>query len=472
MSFNQILVILRARWIVALSVLLFTVVLAVVLSLALPKQYSAEATVVVDVKSPDPIMGMVLPGMMSPAYMGTQIEVLESERVARKVIGMLRLNEVPSLREQWMDETDGDGNFEAWITELLQSRLDVQPSRESNVIRVAYTAVDPNFASAMANAFVQAYIDTDLELRVEPAKQYNAMFSDQTRQLKEKVAEAQAKLSAFQKDRGIIATDERLDVETQRLNELTSQLVAVQAMTAESISRDAQVNASSQEVLNNSLVASLKADLSRQEARLKELQSRYGEAHPQVKELKANVRELTQRIETESSRVARSVGINKTVALSREAQLRLSLEEQRAKILKLKAQRDDVSVLQRDVENAQRAYDALQLRLYQSNLETKNNQTNISVLKAATPPAKHSSPKLWLNTILSVVLGAMLSIGSALLLEMRDRRLRTDDDILQDLSVPLLGTMPVSARAVTNDKDSKRPMLARIAHPRLAGPAA
>jgi len=91
MSFSQLLSILKARRYVALGIFLFTVLVTVVVSLILPKQYTAEATVVVDVKSPDPIAGMVLPGMMSPAYMGTQIEVIQSERVARRVINELRL---------------------------------------------------------------------------------------------------------------------------------------------------------------------------------------------------------------------------------------------------------------------------------------------------------------------------------------------------------------------------------------------
>ena len=198
MSFNQLLTILKARKVIALGVFLFTVIVTVVVSLLLPKQYTAEAAVVVDVKSPDPIMGMVLPGLSTPAYMGTQIEVIQSERVARKVIKSLRLDEVDAIREQWQDETKGEGDFNSWLTELLQNRLSVKPTRESNVISVSYTAVDPRFAAALANAFVQSYISTDLELRVEPAKQYSYMFEDQTKQLKDKLTEAQNRLSAYQ----------------------------------------------------------------------------------------------------------------------------------------------------------------------------------------------------------------------------------------------------------------------------------
>ena len=65
MSFSQLLSILKARRYVALGIFLFTVLVTVVVSLILPKQYTAEATVVVDVKSPDPIAGMVLPAELT-----------------------------------------------------------------------------------------------------------------------------------------------------------------------------------------------------------------------------------------------------------------------------------------------------------------------------------------------------------------------------------------------------------------------
>jgi succinoglycan biosynthesis transport protein ExoP len=469
MTFSQLLTILKARRKVAIGVFLFTVVLTIAISLILPRQYTAEAEVVVDVKSPDPLAGMVLPGMMAPSYMGTQIEVIQSERVARKVIAALKLGDITDIRDQWQDETDGEGDFNAWLTELLQKKLDIKPGRDSNVISINYTAVDPRFAAALANAFMQAYVSTNLELRVEPARQYSTLFEAQTKLVRDHMEEAQAKLSAYQKEKGLIAADERMDVETARLNDLSAQLVNMQALTAESVSRQAQVGSNAQEVLNNPVVSGLKADLSRQEARLKELQASLGDAHPQVQQLKANVNELVNRIDTETGRVTRSVGINKTVALTREAQLRLALDEQRPKILKLKAQRDEAAVLVRDVENAQRAYDALQARLYQSNLETQTNQTNISILKAATPPTKHSSPKLLLNTALSIFMGGLLGIGCALILELRDRRLRTEEDITQELGAFLIGTMPLAS--IAQDKKPKTSLLpGRKAQPKLAAP--
>ena len=93
MTLQQFLLILRARWAVALLTLLITVAATVAVSLILPKQYSANAAVVVDVKSPDPVTGMLLAGMMAPGYMATQIDIINSDRVAQRVVKLLRMEE-------------------------------------------------------------------------------------------------------------------------------------------------------------------------------------------------------------------------------------------------------------------------------------------------------------------------------------------------------------------------------------------
>ena len=445
MTFSQFLSILKARWLSALLVLVLTVGTTVGVSLLLPKNYTASSAVVLDVRSPDPIAGMVLGAMAMPAYMATQVDIIQSDRVAQRVVQGLRMTENFEARQQWQEATGGKGSFEAWLADAIKKKLDVKPSRESNVININYTNPDPRAAAALANAFVRSYMDISIGLKVSPAKQYNDFFDARSKELRDAVEKAQGKLSAFQKQHGILATDERFDIENQRLNELSSQLVALQALSAESTSRTTQARNSAdqlQDVINNPVVAGLRADLSRQEARLQELNARLGEAHPQVAELKANIAELSQRIAGETRRVSGSVGVTNTINKQREAEIRASLEAQRTKVLALKQQRDEVTVMQREVETAQRAYDQVVQRLSQTSLESQNTQTNISVLTPASEPAEPSSPKVLLNSLLSVFLGTLLAVGFALVRELLDRRVRSLDDLSEGLGLPVLGSLP------------------------------
>ena len=445
MTFAQFLSILRARWWVVVLIFALAVLGALGFSLSLAKQYRATASAVIDFK-PDPLTMGMFSGLASPAFMATQVDIIQSERVAQRVVRNLKLAENPQVRTQWQDETKGAISIETWLGALFQSNLEVLPSRESSVISVSYRAQDPRFAAALANAFVQAYIDTTLDLRVDPARQYSTFFEKRSKDARDALEVAQTRLSTYQREKGIIASDERLDIENSRLNELSSQLTGLQAIAADSASRQTQAQGGQgdrlAEVLNSPLVSSLRGDIARLEARLQELSTRFGDAHPQVLETKANLAELKVKLGAETRNATGSVGINNTINRQRENDLRASLDAQRAKVLRLKAVRDEGSVIMRDVENAQRSYDAILQRFTQTSLESQTTQSNINLLTQAEPPLRASSPRVGLNTIVGALAGLFLGIGAVLLLELFDRRLRSADDVVGALELPVIGVMP------------------------------
>ena len=208
-----------------------------VVSLILPKEYSAYTAIVIDVKSPDPVVGMVLPDRLTPGYMATQIDIINSDRVAQRVVKLLRMDESPAIREQWMEATEGEGDLIVWLAELLKKKLNVKPSRDSNVINIEFSGADPSFAAVVANAFAQAYIDINLELKVDPARQHANWFDDQTKALRDKLEKARQALSSHQQETGIVATEERLDYEIAKLNDLSTQLTIAQGQTSDSSSK-------------------------------------------------------------------------------------------------------------------------------------------------------------------------------------------------------------------------------------------
>lgn len=476
MTLTQMLIVLRARWLSALFVLCIVLAAVVAATLLMPKRYTATAAVVLDVKSPDPIAGMVLPGMTVSGYMATQVDVLRSERVALRALQSLGMFENPAQKANWQRATEGRGDFRAWLADAVLADLEVRPARDSNVISVSYTASEPMFAAAVANAFVTAYTDTTLDLRVEPAKLYNSFFDERARELREGLEKSQARLSAYQKEKGIIVNDERLDVENSRLAELSTQLVALQAVAEESANRQRQASGNAtqmQEVLASPLVAGLTGDLSRQESKLSELRERLGDRHPEVVQLQASIENLRTRIQGETRRVTGSLTINNTVNQARMGQLRSALEEQRAKLLRLKGQRDEAGVLLRDVENAQKAYDAVFARVSQTSTESQNTQTNVSLLKQASVPAYASWPRTRLNLAAGLALGLLLAVGWTILRELRDQRLRSFDDIGVLLKQPVLGVLPARSRPGLLGRSRARLTKVRLlaALPRPARPA-
>ncbi len=445
MTFQQIFAILYARWIVACSI--FVLVLGGVsfYTLMMPKTYTATASIILDVKNADPILGMVSPSIATPAYLMTQVDVITSKRVALRVIKNLHLAESAEMRANWRKATDSTGDFQGWLATLIRNALDAHPSRGSNVIYLTYQAADPQFASTLANAYVQAYLDTVLELRTGPARESKEFFDVNARSSRAALEEAQKRLSTYQQSQSLLVTDERIDVETARLNELASQVVLMQTAAADSNSRQAAANARgdiSPDVMANPLVSSLKADLIRQQTALEQLETRLGEAHPQVREAQSGIAETTRKLENEVLRATSSVGVGNSVNASRVTQLRTAMDEQRGKVMKMKAVRDEAAILQRDVDSAQRAYDGVLARMNNTNLESQANQANVSALEYAVAPSIPSSPRTLINVVLGGICAVALALIAALLVEQFDRRLRVPSEVESLLHQPLIGSVP------------------------------
>jgi succinoglycan biosynthesis transport protein ExoP len=403
---------LRLCWPRALLVWLGVVAAAVGASLLLPRQYEATASWVLDVK-PDPIAG-ALPAAAANSLLNTQVDILQSHRVARRVVLNLGLLQNSELRSQWIEDTAEEIPFEQWLTDGFRQRLEVRPARDSNVVQVAYRAHGAKLAAQMANAFVQAYLDTALELRVDPARQFSSFFDERSREARQTLEQAQTRLSAFQKQEGLLETDARIDIENNRLTELSTQVLQAQAQSADSGSRLQQVRTHAPEtlpeVLNSSLISNLKAELARLQSRLKETDARLGLAHPQRQEMLEGMAELESRIAAEVKRIATGLGTQNAINTDRMQRLQSALVAQRERVLKMKAVRDQAAVLTRDVESAQRAFDAVVGRLQLTRLESQTPQAQAYWLAQATPPAEPISPKLWLNTLLAIIIGTAMAI--------------------------------------------------------------
>jgi protein tyrosine kinase modulator len=444
MDIRHLLVILRARRRLIFAVFLVVVATGSLLTVVLPRSYTASVALVIDAKSANNLLGAMLPPQMLSGYLATQLDVITSRRVTERAAVRPELARDPQLVAQWREASDGDLDFVAWLGGELQRALEVTPARDSNMVTISYSCPVAERCARIANAVADAYIDTNLEMRVTPARQSAGWFDERTRGMRQTLETAQRKLSDYQREHGIIASDERLDVETARLDELSRQLVAVQAEHSTSRSRRGQSGNGDEmpEVVQSPLISGLKGELARREAERDQLASRYGRNHPEIVRLADEIASLQRRLTLETRRIVGSVDNVDRVNAAREAELKAALAAQKAQVLRLKALRDEAAVLQRDVENAQKAHDLVTGRLAETSLEGQAQQTNVFVLAPATAPRLPSSPRRLLIVALSMVLGSLLGVGLALGLEMARRRVRSVVDVVEALEIPVLAVLP------------------------------
>jgi succinoglycan biosynthesis transport protein ExoP len=445
MDLRLVMTALRARWGVALLVLAAVVALVVVIALKAPKRYTATVSLVIDIRSTEPMAALLL-----PSNMATQVAIIESDPVAKRVVKLLKLDEDPTLRGRWMAETQGKGDPAVWIAALLQGGLHVKPA-EVSIINISYKASDPAFAAAAANAFARAYTDTLVSLKTTPAAEYARSFAQQSTILRAEVESAQTRLSDYERRSGVVANDNRLDAETARLNQLTNQLAIVQGQIADARSRQRTGSAaaglpsarnSGGADLDNGAIQQLRAQVDQKEVELKNAGVNLGVNHPRYRSLEAQVDELKGRLAAETRRITNNFAVAKNVGLRTQAELTSAIAAQKRKLIDLKSKRDQMDLLKADLDRAQAAYDASARRLTQTSMESRSTDTNVTVLSPAVAPTEPSFPKpLPVMLIVGVVLGAVAGIGAAVLLEMIDRRVRSPEDLADMLQLPVLGVI-------------------------------
>jgi chain length determinant protein EpsF len=471
MGFTRFLLLLRARLPLIFTVTLVVMLAAFTVNLLLPARYYAEATAVLE-QPTDPALAAAGSAGIS-YFLATQRDVVASRSVALRVIenqGLERdFDRTRSLLSGWdpiasvkswigrlvAGEREARSQRE-WLTDRLLQGLSATSVRDSRLLKVGFKSRDPEFSARMANGFMQAFMDVNVHLKATPARAETAWLEGQLKTLRETLAQAESKLSQFQQAKGIVATDEKLDTENLRLADLSTQLAGAQAETYASEARRKQLLRFADgkggaevpaEVISSPVVMQLRQEVAMREAKLKDMSRQVGPNHPRYQAAEGELSQLRGQLGSEMRSVAQGLVTAGGVAGQREAALRSALEEQKQRLLGLKKDREQMSMLARDVDNAQKAYNGAVQRISEARIESANERPNASVVDEATVPARPSGPGLLLTLAAGGALGMLLGIGLALLMEASLRLVRSGEDLSELLGVPILAVLPGRARS-------------------------
>lgn len=457
MNLRQFLLILRLRWWLVLLVSVIVVGVTTYISVGLPKVYTSQTSLLLDVKA-DPLVATFMPAIASPAFLATQSHIIRSDRVATAVVKQLGLAQNKEAVARWRAETNGKISLDTYFANMMQRGLKVEPAPGTSVLNITFTASDANFAAVVANAYAQAYIDFGVELRVEPAKQYATWFDQRLKELRTDLEESKAKLLAAQRSSGM-ASDIRADDEILKLNSLQEQLSqATATRTDRAVRARMSGSESSPDVQQSLVVGALKGELAKLEAQFADVALNYGEGHPKHQQISKQLAVTRQQLAAEMRRVS-STSANETLAADQKiADLRLQIEAQKMRVFGMREGKDDIELMARDVETAQRAYDAVASRRSQLNLESQSEQASARILSVAVQPLAPSKPNVMMNILASIGVGLVAGAGLACALELLDRRVRSINDLTEIEGIPVL--------AILSDQQSPRRFLGMLM-PRL-----
>ncbi|MBN1238362.1 MAG: hypothetical protein JXB36_07660 [Gammaproteobacteria bacterium] len=451
MNLYQLLGALKSRYAVVLASAAIAVTAALALTLLQPAQYTATASLVVDVTETIRDEDRMMRAEPSQAYIATQLDIIRSPALAARVVERLDLVGDPHFAAQ--DAADESGiPAGRRIREIVARNLSVTSSRDSQVVTIGFTSTSPELAARIANGYADAYLDLVLEMSVEPARRGAEWFGEQRRDIRQWVEEARDRLSGYQQEKGIVTADETADIETAKLQELSSQAISAQAAASAAralrdeleqlIRRDGTLDVLP-EAASSAVYESLRAELSAQDARIAELSSSLGARHPRLRRAYAERDEIVARLGREVGRIRDTLERNAELAEAKLAALGVELEEQRSRVLELNRIKGEIPTLQRDVENAEEAYRLALEQFSVKTLQSRLQNVSATVLHDAEPPIRPSSPSLRMNVAAAGFVGTLLGLVIVLLTEWRNPRVR-DPATLETLAIPYLGPVETS----------------------------
>jgi uncharacterized protein involved in exopolysaccharide biosynthesis len=441
-SSQQLQHILRAFWKHSLITFLGIVLVSAYEIRSMPKLYTATASLLVHHDtSGDPLVaqGAQLPpqGNLTDSFIPTQIELINSPNVLQPVIDRLDLGHDSEFTHGFKG-TPGD--LREVVRGNLQSALNVTQGKGSQVLYIAASYPTPNRAADIANAVATEYLRQE-QLRVnEPASQRLALLERDVQDLRQKVSEAQEKVTEFRKQHGLIDVAPKEggpDVETAALSELQTRLFDARNARRALEARQLNPEDSPEAVLKDQSIVALRAALGQDEKKLAQLLTILGPNHPEVMQLRAQISATTRSLENEVQAISRSIQTELVQARALEAKYQAAVEAQRATTVERLAVRDQAGQLELQLDSAKVS---LQKALAIHDVVRFDKGTaDVSLMASATPPARAEKPdkaKLFLMACMAAV---ALGLGWPFAYELLvDRRLRCRDDLEGTFGVPVL----------------------------------
>lgn len=454
----------RRRWPILAVCAGGAVALMFVLLLVMRPQYTAESLLQINTRQEQvTTFEDVLSGAnTTDAAIRTEVDVLQSRKLAARVIKQLNLTNNPDFVPQpgvvgtlvalaktaLLPMSSPEAQKEQETAEetrainTLLDNLSVQMKPRSFSIVVRYTAYDPKLAADIANAVGQEYLTNQLEERFEATKRANEWMNKRLKELQRNVQAAEIAVRQF-RDANNLTEARGITLNDQQLSELNSQLILARTQLAEAeakVTSTARGVGNTSEVLNNPLIQNLRIQETEVRRKMSDLASRYGARHPRMQTVHNELADVQRKIAEETGKIRGSLDNDIDMARARVDTLQQQLD-----LLKEKSQLSSgpavqLAELERQAAAERGLYEAFLARSRQI-AQMDFVTADARVISAAEQPLGPSAPKKPLLLALAFIMGLGLGVGIMLLLELLDSGFRSGSQLETAAGMPVLGLL-------------------------------
>jgi succinoglycan biosynthesis transport protein ExoP len=437
--------IIRIRKTVIFAVFLLVAFTATLVTLILPESYSSVARIKVERDASD-IQGFTERqgyGVFDPYFIQTEFEVIQSEKVLGSVVELLDLNTVWGRKYQ-----NGEKLKTTETIGLLKSRMNLQPVRNTSLIKIVVYSEDKKEAADVANAVAEVYRDHRQERRRQMTLEGVKALEERYQEQENKIRNVQMEMEQLRKantisdlDTAGLSTAPSIDAEVVRRIlatqiEKKTLLIGLEEMLRKlkSLPPD-DLRQVLPRTMKDQILTELTTQLNMAEQRLVVLKKDYSAEHPDIIRTQSQVDDLKQKIEKSIAGIMVALETQEASARAEVTQLDKTLAEAKQTDIERAEKSRSYFDKKRELEN---------LRSFGRILEMKiaSETTMVEIMDRAVPSLRPVRPNKPLNIFLGIVIGLVVGVGLAFFIEYLDTSVKTIDDVERSLQAPVLGVIP------------------------------
>ncbi len=463
-NFDAMLAAFRRRLPLFVPIVAAAILIAGLYSLFQTPVYEATARVLIETRTqsltPDADVMSGLPAKDS-SVVDTEVEVLQSRTLARRVVDELELRNDPEF-----------GGSLAESVAKVQDAVDIRRAGETYLIDLVVEAEDPQRAARIANAYAAHYVELQKETKREATASASNLLRERVERMAVEVRNADARLNSFKIANGLMSVNGATLAE-QTAATIDQEVARARAQEAEARGRLASLEAAggTLDVANaQSSLAGLRSEQAAARQALSEAQLKYGERHPAYQAAQARVQQIDEAVASETGRARAAAAATRqqqlnearaqaVAAAQRSAALSASAGATQGALARNTRAETALGELQRRADAVRATYEAYLNRYKETQTKLGTEQADSRVVANAAPPQRPVKPDLKVNLALGALFGLALGLAAVVLAAVLDPRLSTPAEIESALDIEAL---PSIATLQTIEEDAER---AKVTHP-------
>jgi capsular exopolysaccharide synthesis family protein len=419
----------------------------------------------------------------------TEIGVVRSRKLAEKTVNKLNLDNDPEFNpalqspgliesmltsyhfipQTWFTapaETVADDHSMTGIIDTFEDKLKVSNDGKSRIITIAFQSKNPITAARVANTLADEYIVERLDEKFDATQRANVWLADRLNTLRQEVQVSEDAVEKFRNENGLLRTQnptvpgtQGMTLTMQQVSQVSAEAITARTKFLEAQSRLAQLQRSGlangrgtveaalkddnlTEVLQSPVIQNLRAQEADAQRRAADLAAQYGDRHPKMINVRAEVAEIREKIRTEVARVVEALKNEVTTQQAREQSLNTMLSK-----IKADAARNDIAEVQlRDLERQAQAnrtlYESFLTQFKQTQTQDSYQQPDADIISRASVPTLPSFPQKFVLILLSALTSFLIGVTLALICQNLDVAIRSMDQVRSLLGAYALGLVP------------------------------